>query len=109
MIDSSRLVVVSGGGTGIGREIARTQAAEGDRVVVLGRRGELLRGAQVEINDELGAERVFPVEADLTEPAQVRRAVARIAELGAVDTLVTNAGAIITLPASDDLEALTAA
>ncbi|MEV6595787.1 SDR family oxidoreductase [Actinoplanes sp. NPDC051346] len=108
MIDSSRLAVVSGGATGIGREIARTFAANGDRVVIIGRRRELLVQASEEINQAIGSARVIPVAADLTDPAQVRRAAERIAELGTVDVLVNNAGAIITPAADEGLEALAA-
>ena len=35
MITSARLAVVSGGATGIGREIARAFASHGDRVVIM--------------------------------------------------------------------------
>ncbi|GLW34948.1 3-oxoacyl-ACP reductase [Actinoplanes regularis] len=105
---SSRLAVVSGGATGIGREIARSFAAHGDRVVIIGRRVELLRQAAEEIDQATGAKLVFPVSADLTDPAQVQHAADRIAELGTVDVLVNNAGAIITPPAGDGLAALAA-
>lgn len=104
MADSSRLVVVSGGATGIGREIARRFALRGDRVAVIGRRAELLRQAADEINREAGNDLVIPVNADLTDPDQVEP----IAELGAVDVLVNNAGAIVTPPGDDSLAALAA-
>ncbi|MEH1129881.1 SDR family NAD(P)-dependent oxidoreductase [Micromonospora sp. CPCC 206061] len=106
MITSSRLAVVSGGATGIGRGIARAFAEDGDRVVIIGRRAELLHQASVEINQALGSNLVIPVNADLTDPAQVQRAADRIAELGKVDVLVNNAGAIITPPADEGLDAL---
>ncbi|OJF10166.1 SDR family NAD(P)-dependent oxidoreductase [Couchioplanes caeruleus] len=109
MIDNSRVAVVSGGATGIGREVARTLAGHGDRVVIIGRRAGLLDQAAEETNRALGAHRVIPVAADLTDPAQVRRAADRIAELGPVGVLVNNAGAIITPPADEGLEALAAA
>lgn len=106
MTPDSRLAVVSGGGTGIGKRIARMFAGQGDRVVVIGRRAELLHQARAEIREATGADLVIPVSADLTDPKQVRGAAARIAELGAVDVLVNNAGAIITPPADESLEAL---
>jgi 3-oxoacyl-[acyl-carrier protein] reductase len=108
MITSGRLAVVSGGATGIGREVARAFARHGDRVVIIGRRVELLREAGEDINQEVGSKLVVPVSADLTDSAQVRRAADRIAQLGEVDVLVNNAGAIITPPADDGLDSLAA-
>ncbi|WP_255689611.1 SDR family NAD(P)-dependent oxidoreductase [Actinoplanes sp. DH11] len=106
MTTGSRLAVVSGGGTGIGKQIARMFAGQGDRVVIIGRRKELLAQARTEIHEATGADRVIPVSADLTDPTQVRRAAALIGRLGPVDVLVNNAGAIITPPADESLEAL---
>ncbi|MEU7908912.1 SDR family oxidoreductase [Actinoplanes sp. NPDC049118] len=106
MTTAGRLAVVSGGGTGIGRRIAGMFAEQGDRVVIIGRRPEPLNRASAEINRAAHGEHAIPISADLADPRQVRDAAARIAELGAVDVLVNNAGAIITPPADDSLEAL---
>ncbi|WP_371501278.1 SDR family oxidoreductase [Kitasatospora sp. NBC_00374] len=103
---ADRLTVVSGGGTGIGRAIAHAFAADGDRVVILGRRPEILERARAEIDREVGAPRVLPLAVDLTDPEQVTRAAGAIAALGPVDVLVNNAGAIVTAPADDSLAAL---
>jgi NAD(P)-dependent dehydrogenase (short-subunit alcohol dehydrogenase family) len=80
-----RFVVVSGGGTGIGRATARAFAKSGDRVAILGRRGDVLERAAA----ELGA---VAIQADLTDPAQVETAVASLPEV--VDVLVNNAGGV---------------
>ena len=109
MITRQRLVVVSGGGTGIGREIARSFALAGEQVAIIGRRTDVLDRARDAIDRAAGQSRVTSVAADLTDPHQVRIAADRIAELGPVDVLVNNAGAIITPPADDSLEALAAA
>ncbi|MFJ9561718.1 SDR family NAD(P)-dependent oxidoreductase [Streptomyces fuscichromogenes] len=81
----ARNIVISGGGTGIGLAAARVFAADGDRVLLLGRRREVLERAGVP-----GAE-VYA--ADLAEPAQVRGVARFVAEeFGAVDVLVHSAG-----------------
>lgn len=103
---TERLAVVSGGGTGIGKAIARRLAGDGHRVVILGRRTEVLERAREEIDEAVGAARVVPVGVDLTDARQVETAVGRIAPLGPVDVLVNNAGAVITAPADDSLPAL---
>ncbi|WP_189330681.1 SDR family NAD(P)-dependent oxidoreductase [Actinoplanes ianthinogenes] len=99
---SSRLAVVSGGATGIGRAIAAGFARDGHRVVIIGRRSGLLRQAAAEIDPAL----VIPVSADLTDPGQVERAAAEIAGLGPVDVLVNNAGATVTPPSREGLAGL---
>nr|WP_145908507.1 SDR family NAD(P)-dependent oxidoreductase [Kitasatospora viridis] len=97
-----RVAVVSGGGTGIGKAITRQLVADGCRVVILGRRPEVLAAARAEIDPA----RVVAVAADLTDADQVTKAAKAIAEVGPVDVLVNNAGAVITPPADDSLAAL---
>ncbi|WP_329017392.1 SDR family NAD(P)-dependent oxidoreductase [Streptomyces sp. NBC_00690] len=83
----ARTVVISGGGTGIGFATAEAFAAEGDRVVLLGRREEALAHAA----ERLPSAGYFAV--DLRDPADVLRAAAFVErEYGAVDVLVNSAG-----------------
>ncbi|MFC4910108.1 SDR family NAD(P)-dependent oxidoreductase [Actinomadura gamaensis] len=82
----ARTVVVSGGGTGIGKAVARRFAEDGDQVVVIGRREDVLERAAKEIGGTA-------IRADLSEPADVERVRAELAErFGAIDVLVNNAG-----------------
>ncbi|MDA2805294.1 SDR family NAD(P)-dependent oxidoreductase [Nocardiopsis suaedae] len=82
----ARTVVVSGGGTGIGRAVAARFAAGGDRVVVIGRRADVLSRAA----DGIGA---TALPADLGDPAGAERVRAELADrFGTVDVLVNNAG-----------------
>ena len=64
MTDPARTAVVTGGGTGIGRAIARLLAADGWGVAVLGRR----RAPLEEVAAETGA---VAVAADLARPDDV--------------------------------------
>ncbi|TVT58896.1 SDR family oxidoreductase [Amycolatopsis rhizosphaerae] len=85
MTGTARSVVVSGGGTGIGRAIAARFAAQGDRVTILGRRAGVLR----ETAESLGGD-IHPVAVDLSAPEEVERTLDQFPPR--VDVLVNNAG-----------------
>ena len=93
----ARNVVISGGGTGIGLAAARAFAADGDRVLLLGRRAEVLRQAEVP-----GA---LTYAADLSDPHAVRGVARYVADaLGTVDVLVNSAGGAGNLEPPDGTE-----
>jgi 3-oxoacyl-[acyl-carrier protein] reductase len=89
----SRTIVVSGGGTGMGRAIARSFALDHDRVAILGRRRGVLADTAAKLNAEAGADTVTWHGVDLTVPEQVESVAAA---LGEVDVLVNNAGGVST-------------
>ena len=94
---TERVALVTGGGKGIGREIALAFARQGLAVAVGGRDLERLDEAAAEMR-ALGA-RALAVELDVTEADLVRAAHARVtAELGSVDVLVNNAGIAESAP-----------
>ncbi len=81
----ARNVVISGGGTGIGLAAAQTFAAEGDRVLLLGRRAEVLEKA--------GVPGALTYAADLGDVDAVRGVVGFVErEFGTVDVLIHSAG-----------------
>lgn len=83
---TGRVVVITGGGTGIGAAIAARYAAEGAHVVVVGRREAPLR----EVERAVGAHAVI---ADAASTEEARHAVAEVlARFGRIDVLVANAG-----------------
>ena len=95
MDGSSRVAVVSGGGTGIGRATAAALAGDGMDVVILGRRAEVLRAAVEELNGDRAAAsgEASWVRADVSDPVQVAEAAEVIRKrYPVVDVVVNNAG-----------------
>jgi NAD(P)-dependent dehydrogenase (short-subunit alcohol dehydrogenase family) len=92
-----RVALITGGGKGIGREITLAFARQGLAVAVGGRDRERLNETAAEAR-ALGV-RALAIELDVTEPDVVRAAHDRVvAELGAVDVLVNNAGIAESAP-----------
>ena len=93
-----KVALITGTSTGIGREIARTLAAEGVRIAMVARRGELLKTLEQEIAAS-GATAPVSIARDLTAPdvhLEIRDAVANA--FGRLDILVNNAGGSRPLP-----------
>jgi citronellol/citronellal dehydrogenase len=92
-----QVVVVSGGGSGIGRCIAHEAAALGATVSLIGRRAENLDKVASEIIEDGGRADFFAC--DIREEARVRETVAEIvAKHGRVNGLVNNAGGQFPAP-----------
>ncbi|MFS2176867.1 SDR family oxidoreductase [Rhizobium pisi] len=88
----ARIALVTGGGTGIGRAMSRALGAAGYKVVISGRRADVLEKAAAELAGETGAE-FLAVPADVGNPASVRALFDTISErYGRLDLLVNNAG-----------------
>ena len=93
---ATRVALVTGAGSGIGRAVARRLAAEGACVVVADLDGE----AAARVAAELGpADVAVPVTVDVTDEEQVAAAFRRAAlAFGGVDLVVNNAGLSISKP-----------
>ena len=91
---SEQVVLVTGASRGIGRAIAQAFAAEGARLVLCARNGDLLKALATELKERHGVE-ALAVPADLATQAGVADCAARaLQHFGRIDVLVNNAGAI---------------
>ena len=89
---SGKVAVVLGGGTGIGKGIARAFADEGCSVVIGSRNGERLRAVSEELSRS-GAD-VVAVPTDVTDESQVKALFGRtMGRFGRLDILVNSSGA----------------
>ena len=87
---ATRVALVTGGGSGIGRATALRLAAEGACVVVVDRDDEAARGVAAEIG---GPDAAIALAADVTSEEAVAAAVAEGAlAFGGIDLVVNNAG-----------------
>jgi rhamnulose-1-phosphate aldolase/alcohol dehydrogenase len=96
---ATRVALVTGAGSGIGRAIAHRLAAEGACVVVADRDPD---GAATVAKEIGNTDVAVPVTADVTDEAQIAAAVAAAAlAFGGVDIVVNNAGLSVSKPLLD--------
>lgn len=86
----TRVAVVTGGGTGLGRAITARLAHDGCEVVVVGRRPGPLEETAAEVNAAVGRDVVRTHAGDLSDPAAVSALAEALPER--IDVLVNNAG-----------------
>ncbi|UCM86610.1 bifunctional aldolase/short-chain dehydrogenase [Streptomyces marincola] len=93
---ATRVALITGAGSGIGRATAQRLAAEGACVVVADLNGE----AAAEVARELGGpDRAVAVTVDVTSEEQIRAAFASaVLAFGGVDLVVNNAGISVSKP-----------
>ncbi|GHH72016.1 short-chain dehydrogenase [Streptomyces sulfonofaciens] len=93
---ATRIALVTGAGSGIGRAIARRLAAEGACVVVADVNGE----SAATVADELGGpDTAVAVTADVTSEEQITAAVrSAVLAFGGLDLVVNNAGISVSKP-----------
>lgn len=94
---SSKVAIVTGGGSGIGKEVAQRLVAEGASVVISGRDAAKLEQAAAQIDPS--GQRVRTLAADIAKPATATALVElATAQFGGVDILINNAGVFTPKP-----------
>jgi short-subunit dehydrogenase len=92
----AKYVLVTGGGTGIGRALVLEAARRGMKVALCGRRRAPLEETAAALPEDAGP---ILIDADITVASDRARVVARIAEAwGALDVLINNAGVVVGGP-----------
>jgi NAD(P)-dependent dehydrogenase (short-subunit alcohol dehydrogenase family) len=88
----NRVVVITGGASGIGRALGERFAAEGARVVLADIERDRLERTAAELGKAAAGE-VTPIVVDVTDPASVESLAAEVYDrFGAVHVLINNAG-----------------
>jgi len=92
-----KVAVITGGGSGIGAAAARRFAASGAKVVVTGRRADMIE----RVAEEVGG---LAIVGDISREADCQKVIdAAVAEYGGLDILVANAG-IETFGSATDVD-----
>lgn len=104
-----KVALVTGAGSGLGRQFAMTLSAAGATVVIAARRREKLEETAKLVRDKGGS--VLCLELDVTDSLSVKNCVREtVSEFGAPDILVNNAGiakqAFLTDIEEDDWDAV---
>ena len=88
-----QVVIVTGGGSGIGRAYAERLVLEGAKVVVADRDGPAVEEFARVVNESTEDERAMAVPADVTDESEVQNLVSCARErFGRIDGLVNNVG-----------------
>lgn len=91
---SGKTAIVTGGGKGIGRQMAQGLAEAGANVVLCARQADRCEQAAAELAEQFGV-KALGLGCDVRDTEQVQAVVARtVTDFGAVDVLVNNAGVV---------------
>ena len=95
-----KVAIVTGGGSGIGKGIARAFVGEGCSVVIAARNADRLNAAAKELGGDAGS--VVAIPTDVTDEEQMVSLFAKTMDrFGRLDILVSNAGAFDGAPIED--------
>ncbi len=97
---AGKRILVTGGGTGLGKEIARGFASHGAVVYICGRRLGILEETAAELSRETGG-KVVAIACNIRDPESVEQMVAAAWADGPLTGLVNNAAANFIAPTKD--------
>jgi NAD(P)-dependent dehydrogenase (short-subunit alcohol dehydrogenase family) len=90
---AGRRVLISGGGTGIGKSLAEKFLQLEARVIICGRREAVLNDTAAELQKRIEGASIELVGCDIRDPNQVDKMINGLWKDGPIDVLVNNAGA----------------
>ena len=90
---ANKKILITGGGTGLGKSIGRHFVGLGARLVICGRRKDVLDATAGELRDAVAGARVDTVTCDVRDAAQVEAMMDAIWATGPLDVLLCNAAA----------------
>jgi NAD(P)-dependent dehydrogenase (short-subunit alcohol dehydrogenase family) len=90
---AGKKILITGGGTGLGKSIGHRFVELGAHLVICGRRKDVLDATAVEFRDAVPGARVDTIGCDIKDPQQVEAMMDAIWEREPLDVLVNNAAA----------------
>ena len=90
---AGKKILITGGGTGLGKSIGRRYLELGASLVICGRRKEVLDATAEEFRTALAGARVDTLTCDVRDAGQVEAMIETIWQSGPLDVLVNNAAA----------------
>lgn len=99
---TGKIILITGGNRGLGKEIAKGFASLGGTALLVGRNIEKLQETALEI-DEIGKSKCGVYQADVNNDAEIDKMLQSIkAQYGRVDILINNAGVGHRTPSVDE-------
>ncbi|WP_299086726.1 2,4-dienoyl-CoA reductase [uncultured Metabacillus sp.] len=95
-----KVIIVTGGSSGMGKAMAKKFAAAGANVVIIGRTQDKLEAAKMEIESVKGE--INTIQLDIRDPEKVAQMIKQVDQLyGRIDALVNNAAGNFICPAEN--------